>query len=59
MWFLRIMQSHLNFVIIKSVTLHVGMNSILLYLGHEMCSGMIPWSWKPFTGQLFSRKKFF
>ena len=27
------------------------MNSILLYVGHEMFSGMIPWSWKPFTGE--------
>lgn len=26
-----------------------GMNSILLYMGHEMVSGMLPWSWKPFT----------
>jgi len=24
-----------------------GMNSILLYMGHEICSGMFPWSWKP------------
>ncbi|XP_023338546.1 heparan-alpha-glucosaminide N-acetyltransferase [Eurytemora carolleeae] len=27
-----------------------GMNSILLYIGHEMVSGMLPWSWRPFTG---------
>jgi len=26
-----------------------GMNSILLYIGHEMVDGMIPWSWKPFS----------
>lgn len=26
-----------------------GMNSILLYLGHEMCEKMFPWSWRPFT----------
>jgi len=26
-----------------------GMNSILLYLGHEMCDGMFPWSWRPIT----------
>jgi len=26
-----------------------GMNSILLYLGHELCSGMLPWSWRPYT----------
>jgi len=26
-----------------------GMNSILLYVGHEMVSGMFPWSWRPFT----------
>ena len=26
-----------------------GMNSILLYLGHEICSGMFPWSWRPYT----------
>ena len=25
------------------------MNSILLYLGHEMCGGMVPWSWRPYT----------
>jgi len=24
-----------------------GMNSILIYMGHEICSGMFPWSWKP------------
>jgi len=24
-----------------------GMNSILMYMGHEICSGMFPWSWKP------------
>lgn len=27
-----------------------GMNSILLYIGHEMVSGMLPWSWRPFSG---------
>jgi len=26
-----------------------GMNSILVYIGHEMVSGMLPWSWKPFS----------
>lgn len=26
-----------------------GMNSILMYMGHEIMSGMFPWSWKPFT----------
>jgi len=26
-----------------------GMNSILLYIGHEMVSGMLPWSWRPFS----------
>ena len=26
-----------------------GMNSILLYIGHEMCSGKFPWTWKPLT----------
>jgi len=26
-----------------------GMNSILMYIGHEMVSGMLPWSWKPFS----------
>ena len=26
-----------------------GTNSILMYLGHEMMSGMFPWSWKPYT----------
>merc|ERR1711934_371525 len=29
--------------------LYPGMNSILLYLGHEICSGMFPWSWRPYT----------
>lgn len=32
-----------------SPLLYPGMNSILLYIGHEMVGGMIPWSWKPFT----------
>ena len=26
-----------------------GMNSILMYMGHEIMSGKIPWAWKPFT----------
>lgn len=27
-----------------------GMNSILLYVGHEITKHMFPWSWKPFVG---------
>jgi len=27
-----------------------GMNSILLYIGHEMVDGMIPWTWAPISG---------
>lgn len=32
-----------------SPLLYPGMNSILMYVGHEMCSGMFPWAWRPFT----------
>ena len=28
-----------------------GMNSILLYIGHEMVDGMIPWTWAPISGE--------
>ena len=33
----------------------LGMNSILLYLGHEICSGMFPWSWRPYTQVQFKK----
>ncbi|CAL4182162.1 unnamed protein product, partial [Meganyctiphanes norvegica] len=26
---------------------YAGMNSILLYVGHEMCNGLFPWFWSP------------
>lgn len=26
---------------------YAGMNSIFLYVGHEICGGLFPWSWKP------------
>ncbi len=26
-----------------------GMNSIVLYVGHELCEGYFPFAWKPFT----------
>ena len=32
-----------------SPLIYPGMNSILLYVGHEICNGMFPWTWKPFN----------
>ncbi|XP_033100076.1 heparan-alpha-glucosaminide N-acetyltransferase-like [Anneissia japonica] len=29
---------------------YAGMNSIFLYIGHEVFSGYFPFSWKPFVG---------
>ena len=26
-----------------------GMNSIFLYIGHEVCQGYFPFAWKPFS----------
>ncbi|XP_053644805.1 heparan-alpha-glucosaminide N-acetyltransferase isoform X1 [Cherax quadricarinatus] len=26
---------------------YAGMNSILVYMGHEICGGLFPWSWTP------------
>ena len=28
---------------------YLGMNSLLLYMGHEICSDFFPISWKPYT----------
>ena len=29
---------------------YAGMNSIILYVGHEITKNMFPWSWRPFKG---------
>ncbi|KAK7066294.1 hypothetical protein SK128_022526 [Halocaridina rubra] len=26
---------------------YAGMNAIVLYVGHEICGGLLPWSWSP------------
>lgn len=32
-----------------SPLIYVGMNPILVYMGHEICHGMFPFSWAPFS----------
>lgn len=29
--------------------IYAGMNSIVLYVGHEVCEGFFPFAWKPFS----------